>query len=282
MRLALREALLAFRRAPLLSVLSVTTIAVSLFAFGLFGLVAVNLRSALQRVEERVEVRAFLAEGTPADAAAAAIADILVFPEVATAEYVTPERALARARTELGEFEDVFEAGVLPGSIELRLREGQRAPATVAAVARRLRTFPFVDDVRYGAEWVEKLYRLRTIATVDGLALGAAFAAVAVIIIGTTIRMTVLARAREISLMRLVGATDGFIRLPFLLEGLAKGVLGGGLALGLLYIATRVISAQLIEVTFFDPPLAAGGVLAGALLGFVGSAVSVGRQLRRV
>ncbi|MCE2941629.1 MAG: cell division protein FtsX [Gemmatimonadota bacterium] len=282
MRLALREALLAFRRAPLLSVLSVTTIAVSLFAFGLFGLVAVNLRSALQRVEERVEVRAFLAEGTPADAAAAAIADILVFPEVATAEYVTPERALARARTELGEFEDVFEAGVLPGSIELRLREGQRAPATVAAVARRLRTFPFVDDVRYGAEWVEKLYRLRTIATVAGLALGAAFAAVAVIIIGTTIRMTVLARAREISLMRLVGATDGFIRLPFLLEGLAKGVLGGGLALGLLYIATRVISAQLIEVTFFDPPLAAGGVLAGALLGFVGSAVSVGRQLRRV
>ena len=262
--------------------LSVTTIAVSLFAFGLFGLVAVNLRSALQRVEERVEVRAFLAEGTPADAAAAAIADILVFPEVATAEYVTPERALARARTELGEFEDVFEAGVLPGSIELRLREGQRAPATVAAVARRLRTFPFVDDVRYGAEWVEKLYRLRTIATVAGLALGAAFAAVAVIIIGTTIRMTVLARAREISLMRLVGATDGFIRLPFLLEGLAKGVLGGGLALGLLYIATRVISAQLIEVTFFDPPLAAGGVLAGALLGFVGSAVSVGRQLRRV
>ncbi|MFN9213875.1 MAG: cell division protein FtsX [Gemmatimonadota bacterium] len=282
MRLALREALLAFRRAPLLSVLSVTTIAVSLFAFGLFGLVAVNLRSALQRVEERVEVRAFLAEGTPADAAAAAIADILVFPEVATAEYVTPERALARARTELGEFEDVFEAGVLPGSIELRLREGQRAPATVAAVARRLRTVPFVDDVRYGAEWVEKLYRLRTIATVAGLALGAAFAAVAVIIIGTTIRMTVLARAREISLMRLVGATDGFIRLPFLLEGLAKGVLGGGLALGLLYIATRVISAQLIEVTFFDPPLAAGGVLAGALLGFVGSAVSVGRQLRRV
>lgn len=282
MRLALREALLAFRRAPLLSVLSVTTIAVSLFAFGLFGLVAVNLRSALQRVEERVEVRAFLAEGTPADAAAAAIGDIMAFPEVATAEYVTPERALARARTELGEFEDVFEAGVLPGSIELRLREGQRAPATVAAVARRLRAFPFVDDVRYGADWVEKLYRLRTIATVAGLALGAAFAAVAVIIIGTTIRMTVLARAREISLMRLVGATDGFIRLPFLLEGLAKGVLGGGLALGLLYVATRVISAQLFEVTFFDPPLAAGGVLAGALLGFVGSAVSVGRQLRRV
>jgi cell division transport system permease protein len=281
-RLALREALLAFRRAPLLSALSVTTIAVSLFAFGLFGLVAVNLREALRQVEERVEVRAFLAEGTPADAAAAAIGDILAFPEVATAEYVTPERALARARRELGEFEDVFEAGVLPGSIELRLREGQRTPATVAAVARRLRAFPFVDDVRYGADWVEKLYRLRTIATVASLALGAAFAAVAIIVIGATIRMTVLSRAKEINLMRVVGATDGFVRLPFLLEGLAKGILGGALALGLLWIAARVITAQLFAVTFFEPSLALGGVLAGALLGFLGSAVSVGRQLRRV
>mgnify|MGYP001810337839 CR=1 FL=1 len=282
MRLALREAVLAFRRAPLLSALSISTIGVSLFAFGLFGLVAVNLRQALRQVEERVEVRAFLTEGTPADAAAAAIGDILAFPEVATAQYVAPDEALARARTELGEFADVFEAGVLPGSIELRLRDGRRDPTTVAAVARRLRAFPFVDDVRYGADWVEKLYRLRTIATVAGLGLGAAFAAVAIIVIGATIRMTVLARAKEISVMRLVGATDGFVRLPFLLEGLAKGVLGGLLALLLVYVAARVISAQLFAVQFFEPGIAAAGVAAGALLGLVGSAVSVGRQLRKV
>jgi cell division transport system permease protein len=282
MRLALREALLAFRRAPLLSVLSVTTIGVSLFAFGLFGLVAVNLREALRQVEERVEIRAFLAEGTGADAAAAAVGDVLAFPEVTTAAYVTPDQALARARRELGEFADVFDAGVLPGSIEVRLKPGFREPAVVAAVARRLRAFPFVDDVRYGADWVEKLYRLRTMATVAGLGLGAAFAAVAIIVIGATIRMTVLARAKEISVMRLVGATDGFVRLPFLLEGLAKGVLGGALALGLTWVAAQVISAQLFAVRFFDPPIAAAGVAAGALLGLLGSAVSVGRQLRRV
>lgn len=282
MRLALREALLAFRRAPLLSVLSITTIGVSLFAFGLFGLVAVNLREALRQVEERVEIRAFLAEGTGADAAAAAVGDVLAFPEVAVATYVTPDEALTRARKELGEFADVFEAGVLPGSIEVRLKEGFREPATVNAVARRLRAFPFVDDVRYGADWVEKLYRLRTIATVAGLGLGAAFAAVAIIVIGATIRMTVLARAKEISVMRLVGATDWFVRLPFLLEGLTKGILGGALALGLTWIAARVISAQLFTVQFFDTPIAIAGVAAGALLGLLGSAVSVGRQLRRV
>ncbi len=282
MRLAIREALASFRRAPLLSALSIVTIAGALFAVGLFGLVALNLRNALRQVKERVEIRAFVADGTPIEATMTAVADIAAFPEVAKVDYVTPEQALTRARRELGEFQDVFDAGVLPGSIELRLKDGFRDPGTVAAIAKRLRGFAFVDDVRYGEEWVEKLARLRTIASVVGLALGAAFAAVAIIVIGTTIRMTVLARAREIAIMRLVGATDAFIRRPFLIEGFLKGVLGGLLALGLTWVASRVISGNVIQTAFFEPRLAALGVMAGAFLGLFGSAVSVGRQLKRV
>ena len=91
-------------------------------------------------------------------------------------------------------------------------------------MADRLRGFGFVDDVRYGREWIEKLDRLRNIAGVVGLTIGLAFAAVAVVIIGVTIRITVLQRAREIAIMRLVGATNGFIRGPFLLEGALKGL----------------------------------------------------------
>ncbi len=124
MRLALRETLTAFRRTPLLSTLSITTIAFSLFAFGLFALVAINIRTAIEEVEERVEIRAFVAESTPVEAVFAAMGDVEAFPEVAGAVYVTPEEALAKARAELGEFEDVFEAGVLPGSIEVRLKPG--------------------------------------------------------------------------------------------------------------------------------------------------------------
>src|SRR5207237_9666206 len=100
-------------------------------------------------------------------------------------------------------------------SIEVHLRPGQRSPTVVKAVADKIKTYHFVDDVRYGEEWVEKLYRLRNIATVAGIALGVAFATVAVIIIGATIRLTVLPRAQEVTIMRLVGATDMFIRLPF-------------------------------------------------------------------
>ena len=277
-----REALTASRRAPLLSALGIVTIAFSLFAFGLFGLVAINIRQALEQVSERVEVRAFLSDSADIEAVAAAMKDVGEFPEVLRVDYVSKEAALDRARKEMGEFADVFEAGVLPASIEVHLRPGMRSPTTVKSVADRIRTYHFVDDVRYGEEWVEKLYKLRNIATVAGIALGVAFATVAVIIIGATIRMTVLARAKEISIMRLVGATDMFIRMPFLIDGLVKGVLGGLLALLLVWITNRVVNVYFIDTIFFDRQMMFVGVIGGALMGVLGSLVSVGRHLRRV
>jgi len=277
-----REALTASRRAPLLSALGVVTIAFSLFAFGLFGLVAINIRRALEQVEERVEVRAFLSDSADIEQVAAAMKDVGDFPEVLRVDYVSQEKALERARKEMGEFADVFEAGVLPASIEVHLRPGMRSPAVVKSVADRIKTYHFVDDVRYGEEWVEKLYRLRNIATVAGIALGVAFAVVAIIIIGATIRMTVLARAKEISIMRLVGATDMFIRLPFLIDGLVKGVLGGLLALLFVWIANRIVNEYFIQTIFFDRQMIFVGVVGGAMMGVLGSLVSVGRHLQRV
>ncbi|HEX6537117.1 MAG TPA: permease-like cell division protein FtsX [Gemmatimonadaceae bacterium] len=282
MRLTFREVLLGLRRAPLLSALSIITIAFSLFAFGLFGLVALNVSRALRDVEDRVEIRAFIADGTPVENVSAAVGDIAAFPEVAHVDIISPEQALDRARHELAEFKDVFDADFLPASLEIRLKPGFRDPKTVRAVAERIRTYQFVDDVRYGEEWVQKLYSIRNVAGATGLVLGAAFAAVAVIIIGSTIRMTVLARAREISIMRLVGATDGFVRRPFLIDGFLKGVVGGGLALLLAWLAHSLIDQYLIRITFFEQGTAIAGVACGGLIGLLGSAVSVGRHLRRV
>ena len=280
--LALREALNASRRAPLLSGLGVLTIGFSLFAFGLFALVAVNIRQALRSVEERVEVRAFVADGTPPEAIAAAMSDIDAFPEVAHVDFVTQEGALARARKDLGEFSDVFEEATLPASIDIHLRPDLRGPDNVKSVAERVKSYQFVDDVRYGEEWVEKLYRLRGIAQAAGLGLGLAFAAVAIIVIAATIRVSVLAREKEISIMRLVGATDGFVRAPFLIDGFIKGIVGGLLALLLTWIAYRLIDTRFLKLVFFDVRLILAGVLAGALIGVAGSATSVWRHLRRI
>jgi len=282
-RIALRDALFAFRKAPLLSALSITTIAFSLFAFALFGLVALNIKQALEGVEERVEIRAFISEGTPVEDVVNAVTEISRYQEVQSARHVTQEQALARARKELGEFSDVFEEGVLPASIDVRLKPGARDPRSVGAVASRVRTFTFIDDVRYGEEWITQLHRLRNIAGVTGVVLGLAFAVVAVIIIGATIRMTVLARSKEISIMRLVGATDGFIRRPFLIEGFAKGVLGGLLALTLTWIAALTLERYLhFRALFFDDRLVAFGLAGGALIGLFGSGFAVGRHLRRI
>jgi cell division transport system permease protein len=280
---SVREAVVASRRAPLLSALSVTTIAFSLFALGLFGLVAVNIRSALTKVEERVEIRAFASDDASIEAIVLAAGEISRYPEVAAADVITPEAALAKARRELQEFEDVFEGALLPASIDIRLRAGHRDPATVRRVAKRVREYDFIDDVRFGEEWVKRLHQLRNIAGAAGVVLGLAFASVAVIIIGATIRMTVLARSKEIAIMRLVGATDGFIRRPFLVEGFLKGVVGGALALFLTWGATRLIESYLrFDTIFFDPGMAAAGVAFGALIGIAGTALSVRRHLRAV
>lgn len=282
MRRLFRDALLTFRRAPLLSTLSVTTIAFSLFAFGLFGLVALNIREALDRLEDRVELRAFVVDGTTPEQIGQASADIATYPEVLSATPVTQEQALVRARQELGEFRDLFEGASLPASIDVKLKPGQRDPATVRRVAVRVQAFPFVEDVRYGAEWIERLNRLRTIASIAGLVLGLSFAAVSMIIIAATIRMAVLARAKEIAIMRLVGATDAYIRRPFLLEGMAKGIVGGLLALLLTWGSRLLVDRYVIETVFFDGRLIAAGLVFGALIGLLGSALSVGRHLRRV
>jgi cell division transport system permease protein len=289
MRLVTREALLSFRRAPLLSTLSVTTIAFSLFVVGLFGLVAVNLRQALRTVEERVEVVAYLLRGTPTEAIAQASEDIAAFPEVQSVDYVTAEQALDRARTNLVEFRDVYrdlQVNPLPASLEIGLKEGFRDAEHVRDVAERLKAYEFVDDVRYGRDWIERLDRIRNVAGVVVAIIGLAFAVVAVVIIGTTIRMTVLQRAKEIAIMRLVGAGDWFIRGPFLVEGAIKGLLGGALAVLLCwlgYILFRGRTTGSFEgLLFFQPLQIVLIVLFGVLLGLGASLVSVGRHLRNV
>jgi cell division transport system permease protein len=288
-RLLTREALLSFRRAPLLSTLSITTIAFSLFTLGLFGLVAINLRQALRGIEERVEIVAFVLRGTPAETITLATQDIAAFPEVQDVSFVSEEQALTRARSDLVEFRDAYrdlKANPLPASIEVRLREGFRESASVGRVAERIRGFGFVDDVRYGRDWVQRLDQLRNLTGLVGLVIGLAFAAVAVVIIGVTIRLTILQRAREISIMRLVGATNWFIRGPFLLEGALKGLLGGFLSLALCYAGYVLFRdtgrGPLADLIFFNSGHMVVIIVFGVLIGFCGSLVSVGRHLRNV
>jgi cell division transport system permease protein len=178
--------------------------------------------------------------------------------------YVSKTEALANAMADMQEFKDVFadlDNNPLPASLEVRMKPGSRTPQAVRAVAERLKAYPFVEDVRYGREWLERIFLIRRLAGGAATLIGVAFALVAAIIIATAVRIAVFARREEISIMRLVGATDGFVQRPFLLEGLMTGVMGGLLAALLTWGAVR---QMLFEVSHRD--VGTFGVVIGAIL----------------
>jgi len=282
---AIREALAAFRRAPVLTGLAAGMVGLALFVLGLFGLVAHNLQETLDTVEERVEVVAYLREGTSVSETEVAIEELRTLPEVRNVVYVSKAQALENARAELPEFEEVFsdiEVNPLPASLEIALAEGSRTEASVEMVSEIAAGYTFVEEVAYGREWVEKLFSLRRIAGVTALALGAAFAAVAALIIGTALRIAIFARREEIYVMRLVGAKDGFIRRPFVLEGAFAGALGAALAVGLTFATYRAVSSMLFSLAWIPGRWVAIGLAVGVVFGMIASSLAVRRHLREV
>lgn len=279
---SVREAIAALRRAPGLAVLSATSIGLSLFVLGIFGVAAYNLDVTLQAVERRVEVVAYLRDDITAAQLEVLQNDVGSFPEVDNVTHVSKFEAMRNAIQQLEEFRDVFtdlEMNPLPASLEVQLRPAFRDPTSVARVAELIALYPFVEDVRYGREWVDKIYQLRRLGGAVAAILGIAFAVVAILIIGTTVRMAVLARREEIAIMRLVGATDGFIRRPFLLEGFITGLGGGLLALLLTYVAFLAVDGSLINLEWVPAGWALGGTLAGGLLGLAASGAALRRHL---
>lgn len=281
----IREALAAFRRAPLLTGLSAAMVGLALFVVGLFALAAHNLKLALDTLEDRVAIVAYLRD----DAASAEIAGmeraLSSLPEVLAVEFVTKAEALEKARRELPEFREVLmdlEVNPLPASLEIQLRPGHRSPTTVDRVSKQAALYPFVEDVQYGREWVDKLFTLRRMGGVTATVLGTAFAVVAALIIGTAVRIAIFARREEIKVMQLVGARDAFIRRPFLIEGALTGAMGGLLAAGLTYLTFRTIVHYVFSISWVPPEWAAGGVLIGVVFGVISSRFAVRKHLREI
>lgn len=281
---ALREALAAFRRAPLLGTLSVSAIGFSLLIIGLFGLTTHNIDEALSDVEERVEVVGYLSEDAGTERINIARAEIARYPEVKEVRYVSKTEALFNASRELSEFSDVFaelEVNPLPASLEISLKPGFRDPENVQAVVDQMTSYAFLEEVRFGQGWVERIHALRRVAGLVAALLGGAFAVVAVMLIGTAVRMAILARSEEIAIMQLVGAAEGYIQRPFLIEGSITGVLGGLLALLMTRGAYQLVNASFLKMDWLPDLWVVVGVAAAGLLGMLTAGYAVRRELRR-
>jgi cell division transport system permease protein len=281
---ALREALAAFRRAPI-TVLAAAMVGLALFVIGLFSLAAYNMEEALREVETRVEVVVYLRDDVRTSEIELAQRDLATLREVLDVRYVSEAMALENARRDLRDLEGVFAdlaVNPLPASLEVRLLEEHRNKESVENVAALATAYPFVEDVAYGREWVEKIFTLRRIAGVSVAVMGVAFAIVAALIMGTALKIAVFARRDEIYVMRLVGARDGFIRLPFLLEGAITGLAGGVFAVLLTYVTFRVAYRFLFEISWVPATWVLVGVTAGVVFGVLASGFSVRRHLREV
>lgn len=280
-----QEAISAFKRSPLLTSLSSLMVGLALLVVGLFSLAAHNLRLALSAVEERVEVVAYLRDDIRQVDLDAVTETLATLPGVEAVTYLSKAEALERAIRDLPEIAEVssdLEVNPFPASLEVRFLPEGRTSETVESVVAAAEGFSTVEDVRYGQEWMERLFSLRRIGGVTALVLGAAFATVATLIIGTAIRIAVFARREEIFVMRLVGARDALIWRPFLIEGAMTGLLGGLLALTLTWLTYRAVYQFLFALDWIPMRWVWGGLAIGILFGVAASNLAVRRYLRGI
>lgn len=288
-RYAFRDAAGSFRTNRFSALSAIATVSVSLLMLALFLVVAVNLDAMATSLENQVEIKAWL---DPALKDAADISrlsdDIRAFPGVLSLTYVSADEAMQRLKDRLGNQQALEYVGAnnpLRASFEVKTQR----PDDVAPVAQAIGGKPGVQKVDYKSDIVEKLFRITRALRVFSLALVIALALATTFIISNTIRLTVFARRREINIMKLVGATDAYIRRPFVLEGMCFGLVGSLVAAALSsWIYTGFLRFASANLPFFEivpgAPLLRNLTLTllglGAVLGALGSAVSVRRFLR--
>lgn len=286
------KALDNLRRGWRTSLLTVGTMTAALTVVGLYAMLLHNFDALAQRLGRVGGVTLYLADELEPEAWQASARLLAAYPAVAAARVVTPDDALRRFMAlgqEARAMVQGLDARLFPPALELELREPAGDAGALARLERWLRSVPGVVAVDYGHEEHEQLglvlQALRWLGLVGGLLVGLAV----VVVVSNTIKLLVYARRDELEVLQLVGATAGFVRAPFLIEGLLWGLVGGALAaLALLALQLGLaapLSAALapfvwgFSVTFFAPPVAALVIGAGCLLGLAGSALAVGRFL---
>ncbi len=294
LRAVLHGFLRAFRgaaRRPLVSLLSAGAIGVSLLLVGLVALLALNVTALAGRWDAGVQMIVYLADGTTPERARAIGQVLRSLPAVERVDYVAPDAALQRLAGALGsrrELLDGVEAGFLPASLEVSLAGGTRSIAAASPVVERLKHTPGVDEVEVLGDWVEKLASLRGALRAAAVALAVLVAGACIYIVAGTIKLGMYARRDELEVLRLVGATDGFIRLPLVVEGALQGTIGAATALGLLYavyrlgapVLERMLASALGEtpILFLPASAALAALAAGLGLGVAGSWLAIGRH----
>ncbi len=286
---AFEEALTSLWRSRLVNALSIVTIAVSLFVLGAFLTLAANLAGVVERWTHKVQVVFYLEDGVANQAREALVARLRSESSVEDVRLVARDEALERFRTLFHDLrtlpEDLGE-NPFPASIEATLRSQVQPADAVRRLVADYQHALGVEEVQYDLLWIERLSTGIRLLRGLGSVLGGILVVAGVFTISNVIRLTVYTRQDEIDIMRLVGATQAYVKGPFVVEGMLQGALGGCVAVTLLWLAFRLLAGDLLAasdllgraVVFLPLPLCLALVAGGMLVGLVGSLVSLGRS----
>jgi cell division transport system permease protein len=285
----LQESIRSLKRNGWLNFAAAGTTAVSLFILGVAILLVINTNFIAGSWGSNVEIMAYLNDGVTGNAVTALRTQILTIPEVKDVRFISKDEALAGLEQQFGQNGQLQESlggsNPLPDAFEVKTTD----PRDVDGVASLLGLMPGVSQVSYGQGVVDKLLELTYWIRLVGLAIVGLLGLCAIFLIATTIRLTMYARRREIGIMKMVGATDWYVRWPFLLEGVILGTTGALLAIVILYFSYSTLTSKIMETLPFLPlmnsslvllQLFAGLLATGAGLGIVGSLISMHSYLQ--
>lgn len=285
----IKDALKSIRGNLATAVLTSFTLAFSLSIFTLFLLVFVNLNAALDSLGERTHIIAYVKDSS-VPAVESVRREILSVPGVKAARYVSKEMALKELKEGLRAEERILEgidSNPLPASFEITVTGTYRDPVLLRTVVENLKARQWAEEVEWGSEWARKFSSFLRFTEAAAFVVGAFLASATLFIITNTIRLTVYARRDEIEVLRLIGASEWFIRAPFFIEGVIEGFFGGAFALLIVAIVYALmlssVPSYLLFVAEVPAPasiISAFVIASGVVMGALGSLVSMARFLK--
>lgn len=292
-----REALDSFRKNWVMSLAAVSTIAISLFLLGVSTILASVVNDMMRSVESKVKIDVFLKDtASPSDVKILQDAIISWSGQVTKVHYVSKQEALDRLKEDLKDDPDMLKqvtGNPLPASLEIWVGEPTMVNRVVVKIKRQSNITMLVadldKDIKSGKAVLEKLIAIRRIMNTSIAVLISLLGFASLVLIANTIRLAIFARRKEIAIMRLVGASNWFIRWPFMLEGILQGLIGAALAVTFLAVGRAVVFPQLSEVLRFLPIVFSQAAFvrlvlilaaSGILVGLAGSGIALRRFLK--
>ena len=267
--------------------------AVTLFFFGAFMLLQINLEHLLKGWGEQIQITAYLSKNVGVDEMPALLARVQALPEVARVRLISQEQAWRDFQTALGAQSGLLDGlprDVLPASLEISLKPAHRDSPVVEQLAARLRGEKEFSSVEYPQEWVERLGLIVLAVEWAKWSLGGLLFLATFFIVSSAVKLAFLARQDEIEIMQLVGASEELIQAPFVLEGMIQGLVGGALSVAMLwglFVLTQSefptlagFMAPLVRPQFLDSASIALVLISGWLLGAAGSLFSLRRFIK--